>query len=80
LAALKRLEAFSPPAGVSSIEDESHNCVHEVEEENLQFERNNRLLQQEFTDLCGANAALPVRNRAQEQEQEQEQEMDILHK
>jgi hypothetical protein len=77
LPVLEALKAFNAPPshlGVSSIEDEFRQHIRDVEEENLQIERDVGLLPHENDILCGANLRFSVRNRTQKKE------TDALHK
>jgi hypothetical protein len=70
LSALDSFDALPLRSGVSSIEDESRWPVRDVEEKNLQFERDYRLEQQEVADLSGTNLRFASENGAQKHEKD----------
>jgi FtsZ-binding cell division protein ZapB len=70
LSTLDGSDAAPLDTGISSIHDESRRRVRDVEEKNLQFERDFGFLQQEVGDLHEVNLGLAAENSAQKQEKD----------
>jgi regulator of replication initiation timing len=70
LSALEAFDAAPPHAGVSSIHDKFRRRVRDVEEKNLQLERDVGVLQQAVGNLRRAISRLADENMAQQQEKD----------